>query len=298
MDYSELDAGQFTTLHRRLLRTKGGEDQIEFLQAVKDSDTFVSYIDTAVSSTEGGTVNLFLGPLTEQSFREMTQDQERSVYLNWADVPARVACRVSFWGKVTLEHIKADKIRDSSWLAMNGGGNESGEERIDRAMAESGEQRPRRIDDCVRTVFRRMSGLPAARGNRSVYVDSTFGRAWWRGRIVDRVTQRDGVESRDTILAVVRMNLAYWENLVTMIVSRGSVFGSTDVQDALINSLAKRISEDENSRLRTASTLSTARRRISNIAAARELGVLTFQEIGEIIDEVLLRVESGTGQQD
>ena len=38
MDYSELDAGQFTRLHRILLRTKGGEDQIEFLQAVKVID--------------------------------------------------------------------------------------------------------------------------------------------------------------------------------------------------------------------------------------------------------------------
>ena len=293
MDYSVLDAGQFTTLHKRLLRTKGGEDQIEFLQAVKYSEAFVAYMDTGVNSAGGDTVNLFSGPLTEQSFREMTQDQERSVYLTWVDVPPRIACRVSFWGKVTLEHVRAGRIQDSSWLAMNGGGNESGEERIDRALSTRGSQRPRRIDGCVRTVFRRMSGLPTARGNRSVYVDSTFGRAWWRGRIVDRITQRDGVEIREAILTVIRMNLAYWENLVTMIVSRGSVFGSIDVQDALINSLAKRINEDENSRLRTASTLATARRRISNIAAAREMGVLTFEEIGKIIDDVLLRVESG-----
>ena len=255
----------------------------------------MAYMHAVVNSTGGNTVDLFSGPLTEQSFREMTRDQEHTAYLTWANVPPRVASRVSFWGKITLEHIRVGRIQDSSWLAMNGGGNESGDERIDRAVATTGDQRPRRIDDCVRTVIRRMSGLPAARGNRSVYVDSTFGRAWWRGRIVDRITQRDGVESREAILEVVRMNLAYWENLVTMIVSRGSVFGSTDVQDALINSLAKRLNADEESRLRTASTLATARRRISNIAAARELGVLTFEEIGEIIDDVLLRVEIGAG---
>lgn len=296
MDYSELDSGQFTSLHTRFLKTKGGGDQIEFLRAVKDSDAFVEYMEAAVSSTDGKPTDLFPGPLTESSFKEMTHDQERTAYVIWTDVPPRMACRVSFWGKVTLEHIRAGKIQDASWLAMNGGTRgESGEERIDRALATSGEQRQAEIDNCVRTVFRRMSGLPAARGNRSVYVDSTLGRAWWRGRIVDRITRRSGVKSREAILATVRLNLSYWEQLVTMIVSRGSVFGSVEVQDAVINSLAKRIIEDENSRLRIGSGLRMAMRRISNIAAAREMGVLTFEEVGDIIDEVLILVDSASG---
>ena len=77
-----------------------------------------------------------------------------------------------------------------------------------------------------------------------------------------------------------------------MIVSRGSVFGSIDIQDALINSLAKRLNENADSRLKVSGVLNTAMRRISNIAAAREMGVLTFEEVGAIIDEVLLNVEA------
>ena len=176
---------------------------------------------------------------------------------------------------------------------MNGGTrHESGEERIDLALASRGEGRNVAIDNCVRTVFRRMSGLPAARGNRSVYVDSTFGRAWWRARIVNRIAERDGVERRETILAVVRLSQAYWEKLVTMIVSRGSVFGSIDIQDALINCLAKRLSENGDSRLKVSGVLGIAMRRISNIAASREISVLTFEEVSEIIDELLLKVEA------
>ena len=291
-NHSELNDGPLTSLHNRLLKSKGGEEQIEFLHVVKDSEAFVEYVDQHVGSTGGHAADLFPGPMTEQSFREMTQDQEKTAYATWVDVLPRVACRVSFWGKITLEHVRAERIQDSSWLAMNGGRNESGEERIDYALANDGEQRARLIDDCVRTVIRRMSGLPAARGNRSVFVNPTFGRAWWRERIVGRITQREGVESREAILAVVRMNQQYWENLVTMIVSRGSVFGSVDVQDALINSLARRINEGDNSPLRSASTLMKAMRRISNIAASREMGVLGFEEIGEIMDDVLINVES------
>ena len=293
MEYSELDHGQFTRFHTRLLKDKGGSAQVELLHAVKDSQDFVKYIDELVESTSGSPVEHFPGPLTEFSFKEMTHDQERTVYSTWSDVPPRVACRVSFWGKITLEHVRGERIGESSWLAMNGGTRqETGEERIDRALTAKGERRGREIDNCVRTVFRRMSGLPYVRGNRSVYVDSSFGRAWWRARIVERVADRGGAEARETILSVVRQSQTYWEKLISMIVSRGAVFGSTDIQDALINCLAKRFREDTDTPLTGTGVLDTALRRISNIAAARELSVLDFDEISALIDDVLLRVEN------
>ena len=80
-----------------------------------------------------------------------------------------------------------------------------------------------------------------------------------------------------------------------MIVSRGSVFGSIDVQDALINSLAKHLAGNPESRLRGATTLNTALRRFSNVAASRELGVLGFSEIGDIIDDLLIRIQRANG---
>ena len=292
MSYAEFDDGQFTAFHRRLLRVKGSNEQVKFLNVVKDSDSFIAYIEEHIASTNGILVEQFPGPLTEFSFKEMTSDQEQTVFTTWADVPPRVACRVSFWGKVTLDHIRSGKIPDSCWLAIYGGSKHvSGEERIDRALSARGERRQIEIDNCVRTVFRRMSGLPYARGNRSVYVDSSFGRAWWRARLVERVAGRDGAESKQGILTVVRLSQAYWEKLVTMIVSRGSVFGSIDIQDALVNSLARHLQEKSDSRLKVSSVLGTALRRISNIAAAREMSVLNFEEVGTLVDEVLVYLE-------
>ena len=213
------------------------------------------------------------------------------MYELWRDTPPSVACRVSFWAGVTLEHIRSGKITQATWLAANGGITESGEERVDRALSMTGEEGSKAIDDCVRTVFRRMSGLPAARGNRSVFVNPTFGRAWWRERIVSRILDRlEQVEERHNLLDIVRRNQQYWENLVTMIVSRGSVFGSTDVQDAVINSLARHTSQHPDTPLRNASTLNRALRRLSNVAASRELGALVFSQIEEIVDDLLERV--------
>ena len=289
--HEELDEAGYLQLQTSLLGVKGGSRQTEFLEALKENDDFVQFIDERVDTRQGSQIPTFDGPLTESSFKEPTEDQEHSMYKLWRDTPPSVACRVSFWAGVTLEHIKSGKITQATWLAANGGITESGEERVDRALSLTGEEGSKAIDDCVRTVFRRMSGLPAARGNKSVFVNPTFGRAWWREKIVSRILDRlEQVEKRQNLLDIVRRNQQYWENLVTMIVSRGSVFGSTDVQDAVINSLARHTSQHPDTPLRNASTLNRALRRLSNVAASREVGALEFSRIEEIVDDLLERV--------
>lgn len=294
--YQELDEARYLQLQTSLLRQKGSNLQRELLEALKDNDDFVQFIDESVDTKEGNKIPTFDGPLTESSFKEPTEDQEHTMYQLWRETPPSVACRVSFWAGVTLEHVRSGKITQAAWLAANGGITESGEERIDRALSITGEDADKAVDDCVRTVFRRMSGLPAARGNRSVFVNPTFGRAWWRERIVSRIQERpEQVEERQNLLDIVRRNQQYWENLVTMIVSRGSVFGSTDVQDALINSLARHTAQHPSTPLRNASTLKTALRRLSNIAASREMGAMRFAQIEEIIDDLLERIRQTVG---
>lgn len=289
--YAERDPEAYTRLQHRLIRDKGSMLQIDFLEAARDQTSFLEFMDAHdVVTTDGRSVELFGGVLTEQSFKEPTEGQERAAWEKWAEVPPRMACRTSFWAEVTLRHVEAGSIEEPYWLAANGGKNESGEERIDRALAERGERRAKLLDDCVRTVFRRMSGLPLARGNRSVFVNPSFGRAWWRERLVARLSGREGVEDRTALLDVVRCSQEYWEDLVKMIVSRGSVFGSEDVQDAFVNSLAKHFKAAPSTPLRKATRLKDALRRFSNVAASRELGVLDFSEIGEIADSLLAGV--------
>lgn len=289
--YAERDSEAYTRLQHRLIRDKGSRIQLDFLEAARDKRSFLEFMDSHdVVTTDGRMVEPFGGVLTEQSFKELTEGQERTAWEKWAYVPPRTACRTSFWAEVTLRHVEAGSIEEPYWLAANGGKNESGEERIDRALAEKGEKRAKLMDDCVRTVFRRMSGLPVERANRSVFVNPSFGRAWWRERLVARISRREGVEDRTTLLNVVRCSQEYWERLVAMIVSRGSVFGSEDVQDAFVNSMAKHFKAVPGTPLKNTKPLTYALRRFSNIAASRELGVLDFDEIGEIADTLLAGV--------
>ena len=291
--YAELDAGKYTVFHKKLLQEKGGEFQLEFLNELSDPKRFVDFVRMEAPTVNGESVAIVPGGLlTEQSFKDPPKNVERTIYEGLKDVPPRLACKASFWAEVTLRHIEEGAIADPRWLVANGGQTETGAERIDKARDEENqERRNRSIDRCVRTALRRMSGLPAARGNRSVFVDAPFGRAWWRERLVTRILERcHVVEDQAALVEVVkRQSQTYWERLVTMIVSRGSVLGSVDVQDAFINSLAKRFREDGDTALRSASTLTNALRRFSAISAARELGALEFDEIGEVADELLAR---------
>ena len=289
-EYAERDEAaytSFTATRGPLLGDKGGEFQRDFLTAAQRPSAFVEFMDEHVPAVTGARVCSFTGALTEQSFKEMTVDQEEDVYDSWRDLTPRVACRVSFWADVTIQHIQVGVLEEASWLAANGGRNESGEERIDRALATQSEEGNRLMDDCARTILRRMSGLPSARGNRSVFVNPSFARAWWRERLVARISAREGVEDQRTLRDVVRKSQQYWENLTTMIVSRGSVLGSVDVQDAFVNGLAKHLKDTPGSPLNSASSLTTALRRFSNIATSRELGVLDFEEISAIVDGFL-----------
>ena len=284
-NYSDLNQEDYLRLQTVLLEEKGSAAQRQFLDAAQDNGEFLAFITERVRLVDGTPLPSFDGALTESSFQEPTQDQERRIYDILRAVPPRTACRVSFWAAVTLAHIKSGKIREATWLASNGGITASGAERIDRALRVDGAGEAGAIDDCVRTVFRRMSGLPAARGNRSVFVNPTFGRAWWRERLVARILQRrSGVQDRQSLLQVVRRNQEYWERLVTMIVSRGSVFGSVDVQDALVNGLARHLQNNPDTPLRNATALVTLLRRFSNLASSREMAVLDFQEVNQIIE--------------
>ena len=281
--YEEVDGAAYARLRKDLLRDKGGERQVEFLAAMRSSEPLVGFIGRQAPFTPGKTVPVYEDDFTEDSYRDPPADVEEELYAGWRALAPRVACRATFWAAVTLRHIDHGRI-DSSYLAGDGSSKtaSTGAQRIDYALAKAD---PKLIDDCVRTVMRNLSGLPEARGNRSVYVDCPFARAWWRQ--VTRVLGHGGAVPKSAVGYVVRLNKGYWERLTTLIVSRNSVFGSDVVQDALVASLAKLLDAEPDSPLRTQQHLGAALRRISAVTAGRELGVLDFAELTDLATELL-----------
>ena len=226
-------------------------------------------------------MSLFPEKLTEHNFKEATIQTERKVYQIWGGMLSpSIACQAPFWGCLTLKHIDEGVI-ESSFLAANGGNTGTGAARIDRVLQEKGEKAKKLMDDCVRTVLRRLSGLVEARGNRSVYVDCPFARFWWREKLASEIEREHPKETKELkIRRTLRLSIGYWERLVTLIVSKNSVFGSSIVRDAFIIKLSEL--QVNNPKL-----LNSACKKLGVISASRELGILEFDELLALIHEVL-----------
>ena len=283
--YREFVDADYTKFRRGLLRTKGGRRQRDFLRTVRDNKDFLNLLRDGITTVGLREPPLFPECMTEHEFKHPPASTETELYKAWENLTPRIACRTTFWASVTCRHIEENKIQ-AVYLAANGGPNISAAERIDRVLQGNGDNRAKRIDDCVRTVLRRFGGLPEVRGNRSVYVDCPLARAWWRERLVAEISQGDRHRA-DSVRTVIRITQTYWEELVTLVVSRNSVLGSHEVRNAFILSLADLLTNEPETPLRIGKNLRLACRNIGVIQASRELGVLDEDEIHALMDSIV-----------
>lgn len=283
-DYKEFVDTEYTKFRRSLLRYKGGPLQRELLHVLHTNDEFLSFVQDSVEST--GTRELPLCPerLTEHEFKQPPTSTEAELHKAWNELGPRVGCRTTFWATVTCRHVAQNRIQ-AIYLAANGGPTTSAAERIDRALR-AGDNAPKQIDACVRTILRRLGGLPEARGNRSVYVDCPFARAWWRERLVSEITDGDPEQS-ERLRASIRITQTYWEELVTLVVSRNSVLGSVGVRNSFILSLSDLLHRDPSTPMRLAKNLRIACRHLGVIQASRELSVLATRELRCLMDHIV-----------
>ena len=288
--YKEFDDAAFTSFRKRLMRSKGNTFQRALLSAVLDGNqAFASLIRSGIQTDGDGEVSLFSQRFSEREFVGMPASAERGLYINWSSLPRRIACRASFWGHLTTRHIEQGLL-NPEYLAGSGN-TRGGRERIEQALASAEESAAKMIDDCVRSILRRLSGLPEARGNKSVYTDCPFARAWWREKMVGDIGKDDN-ERAYLARQVLRINQSYWETLIVMIVSRNSSLGSENVLHALILSLADLFEREPKSPLKAAPQLRLLCRSIGAAQAARELSILDESELRDMMDELVIESHS------
>ena len=283
MSYQEFEDASYTALRKKLLRSKGSDDQQEFLSVLRTSREFSDWIKKQINIDPGESLPILEEPLTESEFREPPKSTEQRIFDAWKSIAPADACRVTFWGFMTLRHID-DSIIQSSFLAANGGPLPSGIERIDWVLKEGNEKE---IDVVVRTALRRISGLPEARGNRSVYVNCPFACAWWRRYLANQVCKNTEAELTD-VLKVLRHSQTYWEKLIDLAVSRNSILGDEGVRTALIWALSELVNEEEKMHLFRGETIKTIRRLIGIHSAWQELGVFSVAELKELMGAWLM----------
>ena len=282
--FVELSDVEYTRLRKALLRSRGSDTQRDFLEDVRHTSTFLRRM-ARIPTTGTATAPVIPDPLTESEFKEPAPIIEQILYQTWSTLPPATACRSTFWANVTLDHLRQDRIQ-SSYLAANGGSLPAGLERIDHVLADTSEQAPRLIDNCLRTVLRRLGGLPEVRGNRSVYVDCPFARAWWRERWVDRASQGDPQLAKH-LRSVVRTSQTYWEKFIDRVVFRNSTFGDDGLRSAFLRALAQFVRNNPGSNLLRTDGIQRLCRRATTYQGRQELSVLDKEELDELMAVVV-----------
>ena len=288
MTYLAFRDDDYTSLRRGLLQAKGKKLQVEFLEAARDSKSFIAHIERCIGlKDEGEPFDLWADLLSESEYKEPPKTVERELFEKWKNLTPAQASEETFWGYVTLEHIKKGII-EAPYLAANGGNLPGGLERIDKALKEKQEQT---IDSIVRTILRRLGGLPEARGSKSVYVNCPFARAWWRGYIAEEICRETNADY-DKVVRTLTVTSTYWEELMVLIVSRNSVLGDSNVRTALIWALSELVEgkdEDKNKKqLFQVEALKKISRKIGIRSSWQELGVFSVKDLKQIMERQFL----------
>ncbi len=281
MGYWALNDADYTGLRKDLLKEKGSTLQQEFIAAAKSNSTFIAQIDQRIGLEKTGEpFKLLAEPLSEGEYKALPLTMEQQLFAQWAGIMPAQASEETFWGYVTLEHIRQGRI-ESGYLAANGGDN--GEERIDKALSDAD---VKSTDGVIRTILRRLGGLPE-RGRRSLYVDCPFARAWWRGYVAQQVCEETGA-AHGKVAKVLGFTPTYWEKLIVLIVSRNAVLGDSKVRSALIWALSEWVEDDSKQTLFQSKTIQRISRQIGIRCAWQELGAFEARDLKQMIEQDFL----------
>lgn len=289
----EFDDANYTRFRRRLLARKGSAVQRHFLETVRDGEAFIKDLDE-IKSVGSAEIKLIPTPLTEAEYKNPPIDTEQALYLAWSSLVPAMACRSTFWARLTLEHILHGRIQPV-YLAANGGSLPGGAERIDQALqthSKGIKKAEQVIDACVRTILRRLGGLPEVRGNRSVYVDCPFARAWWRERIVFEAAGGNE-EFKQCVRTALRISQNYWEKFIDRVVFRNSTFGSTNIRSSFIRTLGQELETNPNSKLYETASLQRLCRRATAYQGSRELAIIEDNTLDELFLSLISRFSAG-----
>lgn len=214
--------------------------------------------------------------LTESELFEPPQDTEEAVFNSLRNLPQRLASYPAFWTSYHLDMIESGLVEPSYFAKVQI--SETGQARTEKALAlVSVDEKP--LDRCVRTILRRMGGLPEARGSVSVFQDCRTARSWWRGLFVDEVCGELGTD-RDRAWKVLRTN-QIWEQLTGYVVQKLTVLGDKRIRIALIAYFAE-MDSVPNERDKVQDILN----RIGRRTAYQMMGVLSPRENLEIIRSI------------
>ena len=219
-----------TVLRDRLVNPgkqhRGGDAQVEFLQAV-EGNSLLEYLASQGVGHEFSALDTPLLPvkLQESEFIKAPVSTARMIRNTYRSLSPQEAASVSVWNAITLHNIQTNRL-EAPYLAASSD-KSSGRHRLQQALRTRNRKRQsKRIDDCVRTVFRTMGGLRRIRGYVSVISDCTLSRYWWMGHAIEN-------SAIDDDQAWEELN-RYWRVIAEYAIRRLTIIGNPVLMHGLI----------------------------------------------------------------
>ena len=229
-EYKRFDETAWGGVGKALLKDKGSEKQVKFLNACKlGKDSFLEYIKTSLpdSNIIAGRLVNFTYKFTENEFICPPRNTQEEIWNAFRDISDEVAYKCGFWGHIILRMIEDGNIQPDYLASKLNGINDTGSYIIDKALKSDDK---REIDDCVRRVLRSMCN-PEPRGKRIVFNDFYLGKAYWHWYWADKMSKLIDIK-RDGILKI--LNEKYYAAFSEKMHSGKSYIGSENILGGLL----------------------------------------------------------------
>ncbi len=238
-----------TKFKQKLLSAKGSASQINLLKIARDADTghqFVSRLNTQIKFYNDGIAYFIEGDdsvslpdippkLSASEFINPTIDTINHWFSAWENLYIGDAANPNVWAYITLQMIDEEKLPycDLMLSATDKHDETTGMHKIENALNAKGEEKQKRVDECVRNFLRRLCGLSETRGARSLYQDCPFAKAWWQCHIAKSVKNTDEVIS-------LFQKKHVWTQLSDKMTSSLTVLGDENIRNGIIMFLTEK----------------------------------------------------------
>ena len=262
------------------------ERQTDFAHKIVSEDikVFLNHFDSFPKGTDDIEVSFpeSDAKMTESEYSGPPLESEKRLYSRLKDIPPRVAAAPAFWTSYQVEMVRRGIILPG-FFAANSGVSQTGRARLESALKRNNS---RELDACVRTVLRRLGGLPEVRGNVSLFVDCRVARSWWRGYIANSVAE-DCDYDCESIWKLLRLTTAPWDSMMLYGLKRLTIISDRAVRSAFIARLAEMQIPDKTKHRKE--LIETWMRQIGELSAGRDLGYLSVDENTSLFEHKLVK---------
>ena len=92
--FEELGDASYTSLRRILIKSKGSDQQREFLSILRSSSDYTEWVKSRVKTESGEELPILEENLTEAEFKEPPRSTERQIFEFWKEIGKRMSCHL------------------------------------------------------------------------------------------------------------------------------------------------------------------------------------------------------------